>query len=239
MSRNNQSLFEDFLDITSLLPPWICSILAIVSFFIFHHYANSATPAVSNPSNMFDVIPGMFLKSFSIFLQLIVPAGFMIGASVSLLRRGLKYGFVYAGKSLTLAIFVSFVSLLVANLIVQPPFPASLANSHFYHKLSSISPFHKKNAPQSEGPSKTNTVPENREYTKDEIVSAKEKAINDRINTTTYEVRLNSGRSMFAKRVAVEGNTVSIENEGGLLVTLNKQDVMKITKLVSNRDEIK
>jgi len=234
MSRNDQSLFEDIIDISSRLPPWACSILAIHSFFIFHQYANSPPPLVSNPSSLFDAVPGMFFKGLSLFLQFILPAGFLIGAVASLITRGSKYGFISAGKSLAFALFVSFISLLIANLILQPPFPASLSNSEFYQRLSDLSPFHKKSDPQTEETGKSNLHADGRAFTKEEIASAKEKTINDRVNSTTYEIRLNSGRSMFAKRVTVNGNTVSIENEGGSLVTLDKQDVMKITKLVSN-----
>lgn len=231
MSINNQSLFEDIIVISSRLPPWACSILAIFSFLFFHQYANLTPPTLSNPPNLFEPLLGMFFKTLAFFLQFVLPAGFIIGAVSSLLARVSRFGFIYAGKSLIFALLVSFISILVAALFVQPPPPSGSSGSASVPRLFNLSPFQKNVAPQSKEHGKTTTNPANREYTKEEIESAKEKALNDRTNSTMYEIRLNSGRSMFAKHVTEANDSITLENEGGLQVTLRKQDVMKINKL--------
>ena len=45
---------------------------------------------------------------------------------------------------------------------------------------------------------------------------------------------MKSGRSIFAQHVTAEGDIISIENETGLRVTLDKRDVMKINKISSS-----
>lgn len=82
--RRRTSPFEDLIKLASILPYWVSLIIAVVAYFFFHSYATAEFQPVIQPGS---AVPqnmgGMMFKTFSTFLQYIIPAAFVFGAIAS------------------------------------------------------------------------------------------------------------------------------------------------------------
>jgi|TARA_B110000196_G_C20679950_1_gene445957 restriction system protein len=74
----------DFFEICSLLPWWFGVSVAVISYFIYHHYA---VAEVINNGNMGQFAADNILKSFSAITQYLIPVFCRGGSLVSLLKR--------------------------------------------------------------------------------------------------------------------------------------------------------
>ncbi|WP_290697450.1 restriction endonuclease [Amphritea sp.] len=85
MSRKRRtSPFEDLIEVASLLPYWVSLIIAVITYVFFHSYAAADAQAVIQPgSAMPQNLGGMMFRTFSVFLQYIVPGAFVFGALIS------------------------------------------------------------------------------------------------------------------------------------------------------------
>jgi restriction system protein len=96
MSRRNEGLLEDLVEIAAKLPWWAGVALAVVSYFGFHHFAVMEIASSSDIKQIGSIVGKNLFKSAALVLQYLFPAAFLIGAIVSLVR-GRKRGKLYAG----------------------------------------------------------------------------------------------------------------------------------------------
>jgi restriction system protein len=65
MARRNQSVLDDVIEITMMLPWWVGVLLAVVSYLGLHWYAGTPVPASVNPKNVSEVVSGQMLRAFA------------------------------------------------------------------------------------------------------------------------------------------------------------------------------
>lgn len=87
MSRRNQSLFEDLIDIATKLPWWIGVLLAVVAYVGLHQYAAVEIPNIVTAQNMGASLVARLLQNLAMFGQYLLPVCFLIGALFSAMRR--------------------------------------------------------------------------------------------------------------------------------------------------------
>ena len=88
-SRRQSSAFTDLLEIASKLP-WKVSLgLAATSLLALHLLAIgfAAAPVVTNPANLGGTVIHQMIHAFAFFSQFVVPPAFLIGATVSYVKR--------------------------------------------------------------------------------------------------------------------------------------------------------
>ncbi len=85
--KKKQSTFEDLIGIAALLPWWVGILLAIITYFVLHHFATAevATPVL--PEQMGTVVAHQLGKTLALFGQYLVPLAFLIGAGISAYGR--------------------------------------------------------------------------------------------------------------------------------------------------------
>lgn len=93
MVRRKSSVFDDLVDITARLSWKTGAVLAVLSYLGFHFLATLPPPSFA-PATLKEFSNGVgtavalqFLIAVSIFLQYVVPAAFLIGAGVSIIKR--------------------------------------------------------------------------------------------------------------------------------------------------------
>jgi restriction system protein len=89
MGRRRESAFEDLLTVASKLPWKVSLTLALVSFVVLHLVAEALNQPItsSNPAQLGPAIIRQYAHVFATLLQFIIPAGFLIGATVSFIKR--------------------------------------------------------------------------------------------------------------------------------------------------------
>ena len=100
MGRKRQGVFEDLIDIGSILPWWAGVVLALASYIGLHQLATMELVAPTGGIGMGDFVGKQMYKAFAMYLQYIVPALLLIGASVSAFKmrsRRALHGKVAAG----------------------------------------------------------------------------------------------------------------------------------------------
>jgi len=83
MARQKNSPFEEMIVGASNLPWWAGLLLALVSFVVLHAIASSPTNTLAGPGQMGNFVLKNIMRTFALFGQLVIPAGFCIGALVS------------------------------------------------------------------------------------------------------------------------------------------------------------
>jgi len=93
MARKKTSAFEDLIDIAASLPWKVGVVLALVAYLVLHYFATRA-PLPTNPAElkslgktMGDSVGQSLTTTFAMFLQYIIPIGFLLGALVSFIKR--------------------------------------------------------------------------------------------------------------------------------------------------------
>jgi restriction system protein len=89
MRRSKDSAFGDLLDFASKLS-WKVSLgAAVIAFVALHIVAQLSTPVAGNVGlqGIGGLVLRQFVHVFAMFLQFIMPAGFLIGAAVSIIKR--------------------------------------------------------------------------------------------------------------------------------------------------------
>ncbi|WP_415904901.1 restriction endonuclease [Neptuniibacter sp. QD48_55] len=82
--RGRTTLFEDLIDLASILPYWVSLLIAVVAYVGFHYYAISEIQPVANSATvMAQHMTGTLLRGIASFLQYVIPAAFVLGALLS------------------------------------------------------------------------------------------------------------------------------------------------------------
>ncbi len=87
MARRRQSTFEDLIDITAKLPWWVGVVLAVVMYFVLHHFSIVEIAAPTNTKDLGASVGKQLFKTLAMFGQFVLPAAFLFGALVSVLSR--------------------------------------------------------------------------------------------------------------------------------------------------------
>ena len=85
--RKKTSPFEDLIFIASRLPWWASLLIALVAGLYFHSVATSPPPTATDLKQFGPAVAGQMFRTFSMFLQYIVPAAFVFGAVASIFGR--------------------------------------------------------------------------------------------------------------------------------------------------------
>ena len=87
MARKKTSPAEDFIELISLLPWWACIALAIVSYFVLHHYAAPDPVGPISPNQMGAFVARGLWKALAFVAQFAVPLLCVAAAALSAWRR--------------------------------------------------------------------------------------------------------------------------------------------------------
>lgn len=85
--RKKSSVFDDLLDVASLLPWQVDVVLAVVIYLWLHHQANVPNVPPIDPKAMGAFVGNQLFITFSSILQYLVPVILLIGAGVSAFNR--------------------------------------------------------------------------------------------------------------------------------------------------------
>src|SRR5450830_179234 len=85
--RNKQSVFEDLIDVTALMPWWMGTVLAFVSYFMLHALATRPAPVMATAAQVSDGITHVFVGGLAMIGQYLLPFAFSLGALVSFFKR--------------------------------------------------------------------------------------------------------------------------------------------------------
>jgi restriction system protein len=96
-----QGAFADLLEVSSKLPWQVGVGLAVVSGLIFHFaaVASAVLPKVTNAGQLGFVVVQQGIHTFASFLQFIVPAALLIGATASVIARSRSGALIEATKA--------------------------------------------------------------------------------------------------------------------------------------------
>ena len=81
--KKKQSLFDDLIDIASLLPWWVDVLLAIILYFVLHHYATAVVAPSTSVAQLGANVTSQIGKTLAMFGQYLLPFAFIIGAGTS------------------------------------------------------------------------------------------------------------------------------------------------------------
>lgn len=90
--RKNTSVFEDLFGIAAMLPWWVGTVLALVSYLVLRHYASVDVQTDVDPGQMGQMIVGQMTKALAFYGQFIVPLLLLAGAAVSFFGRRKREG---------------------------------------------------------------------------------------------------------------------------------------------------
>lgn len=87
MARNRRTTpLEDIFEIASKLPWWVSTCLALLTYFVLHHFATKSVPPPASPGQLSGMLTGVLYQSAAALLYVIPPA-FLAGALASFLCR--------------------------------------------------------------------------------------------------------------------------------------------------------
>lgn len=85
--KRKQGALEDLIDIAAMFPWWVGVLLALITHFVFHHYATAEIVAQTSPGQMGAVLASQFGKMLATFGQYLIPLALIIGAGISAYGR--------------------------------------------------------------------------------------------------------------------------------------------------------
>ena len=94
--KRKQGAFEDLIDIAAMLTWWVGALLALIAYFILHHYATAEIAPAVSPRQMGAFAVGHFGKMLATFGQYLIPLALLIGAGISAYGRHKRAG-LFAG----------------------------------------------------------------------------------------------------------------------------------------------
>lgn len=83
MARKRTSPFEDFLEMISKLPWWVCIVLAIISYPVLHGIVSAPAVTVKNPNQFGAAAAQGVMTVLASLGQYVLPFIFIIAAVVS------------------------------------------------------------------------------------------------------------------------------------------------------------
>lgn len=85
--KRKQSTFEDLIEITAMFPWWAGVLLALIAYFVLHHYTIAEVAQTVKPGQMGNFVVNQLGKTFATFGQYLLPIAFLIGAGISAYGR--------------------------------------------------------------------------------------------------------------------------------------------------------
>lgn len=85
--KRKQGAFVDLIDIAAMLPWWIGVLLALITYFVLHHFATAVVAPPMTPGHMGTAVVYQFGKVLALYGQYLVPLAFLIGAGSSAYGR--------------------------------------------------------------------------------------------------------------------------------------------------------
>lgn len=85
--KRKQGAFVDLIDIAAMLPWWIGVLLALITYFVLHHFATAVVAPPMTPGHMGTAVVYQFGKVLALYGQYLVPLTFLIGAGSSAYGR--------------------------------------------------------------------------------------------------------------------------------------------------------
>ena len=85
--KRKQSPFEDLIDIVSMLPWWVGVLLALIAYFVLHHYATAEVVPAESVAKLGANVASQLGKTLAMFGQYLLPFAFIIGAGISAYGR--------------------------------------------------------------------------------------------------------------------------------------------------------
>lgn len=229
--NRNRSTFEDIIGVSSFFPCWLSVLLAILSYYFLHQFADLTPGKVNNANDLLNFASSHLFNGFARFLQFILPIAFLLGALFSIVNTQIQSGFSATIKSLAVTLMISFATILLL-VSFRPTLPPHIVHGSVFQKISESLLFQKKDNP----PLIEQTTPTRRAedyvFSEKEISNVKEKLMKDRQENSLFEIQLNSGRSIFAKNPIIKGDILSFENDSGLVVSMSKDDVSNVRKVI-------
>jgi len=96
--KRKQGVFEALIGIAALLPWWIGVLLALITYFVLHHFATAIVATPMTPGHIGTAVVYQFGKVLALYGQYLVPLAFLIGAGSSVYGRH-KRAALFAGVS--------------------------------------------------------------------------------------------------------------------------------------------
>lgn len=90
--KRKQGAFEDLIGIAAMLPWWAGVLLALIAYFVLHHYATAEIALAVSPGQMGAFAAGHFGKMLATFGQYLIPLALLVGAGVSAYGRHKRAG---------------------------------------------------------------------------------------------------------------------------------------------------
>lgn len=87
MARHKQSVFEDLIDITAMVPWWVGVALAVVSYLLLRSVATAELPNPADILTIGSTAGQQIAKSLATVGQYLLPFMFLMGAGLSALKR--------------------------------------------------------------------------------------------------------------------------------------------------------
>lgn len=81
--KKKQSPIEDVIDIAAFLPWWVDVFLAIIIYFVLHHYATAVIAPSTSVAQLGTNVTSQIGKMLALFGQYLLPFAFIIGAGMS------------------------------------------------------------------------------------------------------------------------------------------------------------
>ena len=85
--KRKQTPLEDVIEVTAMLPWWGGVLLAVIAYFVCHHYATAEIPPTTTMAQMGANISSQIGKTLATFGQYLLPFAFLIGAGISAYGR--------------------------------------------------------------------------------------------------------------------------------------------------------
>lgn len=92
--RRKASVFEDLFGIAAALPWWAGVGLAVIAYFVIHHYAVAELPTTTSTGQLGQMVVGQMTTAIATYCQYIVPLLFLAGAAVSYFGRRKREGLI-------------------------------------------------------------------------------------------------------------------------------------------------
>lgn len=81
--KRKQSGLEDLIDFAAMLPWWLGVLLALVAYFVLHHYATAEVAQSTSVAQLGANVAHQLGKTLAMFGQYLLPFAFLIGAGIS------------------------------------------------------------------------------------------------------------------------------------------------------------
>lgn len=83
MARKKTGFFVDLIEIAAMLPWWVGVVLALISYFVLHHFSIGEQVPIVNVSQIGSMVTSTVVRVFASVGQYVLPVAFLIGSAVS------------------------------------------------------------------------------------------------------------------------------------------------------------